>query len=267
MVASPSAALPSRALTMTLPANVWRERHSIRSYEVNAARRMTVQTACNLFQEAAANQCHAAGVSIDQIVAAHRETWMLHRLCVRIHKPAAWRDEVTVETWPCGTERLYAIRDFRLLAADGSVLALASSAWLVIDLETRLPARRPKTPMDWRADCARLFPDAFKRKLALPETFTHARDFVVRRSDIDANAHANHVRVLEWALESAPVSDGARRDVSALDAEFSGEAFEGDTVRARCVTDGDGWAHRVECEAHAREILKARTTWSPPTDG
>ena len=49
---------------------------------------------------------------------------------------------MTLETWPSGIDRLFAIRDFRMVAGE-EVLLRATSEWMVIDVNRRRPVRLP----------------------------------------------------------------------------------------------------------------------------
>ncbi len=251
------------------PATVWRERARIRASEADPTGRATPLALCDIMQEAAGNHARTLGVALDQIVEAHRETWMLYRLALRLHDAPRWRDEVTVETWPCGVERIYAVRDFRVVGDDGRALAEASTTWLVVDLDSRRPSRDPRTPIGWRADRPRALPDAFQRRLPTLAEGAHAKGFEVRRSDIDLNGHVNHVHMLGWALDALPDArcEGAR--VTSVDAEFIAEALQGESVLSVCAPEGDGatWLHAVTRPSDGRLLLKARTAWSPLAAG
>lgn len=250
------------------PVSVWRERHTIRAGETDATRHATPTALCDLFQEVAGNHAWTLGVALDQIVDAHRETWMLYRLALRLHAPPRWRDVVTVETWPCGVERIYAVRDFRVSDEAGRTLAEASTSWLIVDLEGRRPSRAPRTRLDWNANVPRVLPEAFQRRLPAPDGEAHAVEFDVRRSDIDRNGHVNHTRMLAWVLDGAPGPhhDGTR--VTSLDAEFLAEALPGERVRVSSAPDdaGGSWRHAVTRPADGRLLLKARTAWVPTAD-
>lgn len=77
---------------------LWSDTFRVRASEVDAAGEATLPALCNLLQEAADRHAASLGVAVDQILAEHGETWVLHRLALRLHRPARWRDEVTVET-------------------------------------------------------------------------------------------------------------------------------------------------------------------------
>lgn len=244
-------------------ATVWRERARIRASEVGPTRHATPLALCDLMQEAAGNHAWSIGVAIDQIVEAHRETWMLYRLALRLYDAPRWRDEVTVETWPCGVERIYAVRDFRIVDDAGRTLAEASSSWLVVDLDGRRPARDPRTRIGWTTDRPRALPEAFQRRLPTLAEASSAKTFEVRRGDIDFNGHVNHVHMIGWVLDALPDARCDEAPVTSLDVEFLAEALAGETVRSACAPEGDGatWLHAVTRPSDGRLLLKARTGW------
>jgi hypothetical protein len=85
-------------------------------------------------------------------------TWVLSRLRLENPVAIALGDEVEIETWPSGMERLFALREFVVRRrADGAEVARASTQWLVLDLATRKPVRPaevldPRFPLSGRVE-------------------------------------------------------------------------------------------------------------------
>jgi len=52
-----------------------------------------------------------------------------------------WGQNITVETWPKGIDRLFAFRDFRILNSDGTVIGAATSSWMILDHDTPAPQK------------------------------------------------------------------------------------------------------------------------------
>lgn len=236
----------------------------VRSYEVDAHGGLTLPSLCDLFQEAADQHASRFGAAVDQVIATYQETWVLYRLAVRQHRAARWRDEVRIETWPCGRERLYTVREYRVLSSSGDLLAEGASAWLAMDLATRRLSREPRTPLDWHSERARAWPEAFRGRLPAAGDDAPSVDFTVRRGEIDVNGHVNHVHYLAWALESAPASRWASQAPVEAHVEYVAEALAGDPVRSRSAEQDDG---SVACAmTHAgdgRVLAKAVTRWAP----
>ena len=120
--------------------NVWREDYRIRSYEVDCRNRLSILSMFSFMQEAASRHAAVLGVSIHQLL-AENYTWLLSRLKIKIAAYPGWNDHIRINTWPSGTQQLFALRDFKMNGADNQIIATAISAWLVIDLQKRRPVR------------------------------------------------------------------------------------------------------------------------------
>ena len=72
-------------------------------------------------------------------------TWVLARLHVRsAHIPGAGQS-VHIATWPSGRHRLFAVREFRLSDEAGAEILRATSAWALMNMETRRPRASTRT--------------------------------------------------------------------------------------------------------------------------
>jgi len=248
--------------------SVWHDDYRVRSYEIAPDSLLTLPMLCNYLQESAGNHAGSFGVATDQLLAEGR-AWVLARLQVAVDRYPAWREDVTVETWPSALDRLYAQRDFLVRDADDTVVARATSQWFVMDIERRRPTRAPASLVDFeRPDRPHaLAPD--RTSLASLDAPEHERLFSVRRSDLDLNHHVNNVRYVEWALEAAPDALTVSHRPCRLDVQFRAESLYGDTIRSACgPSDGQGSTllHRVSRESDDRVLALARTTWKKTSE-
>jgi medium-chain acyl-[acyl-carrier-protein] hydrolase len=241
----------------------WTERFRIRGYECDPSRCVTPQALCDLLQETAGRHTFSLGIALEQTIVAHRETWMLHRLALRIHEAPEIREEIVIETWPCGVERIDAIREFCVRNTRGNILAEAATSWLMVSCDDRRILREPVTPYDWSTGRARALPDVFRKRVVAPVEATHVKEFDVRRHDIDLNRHVNHVHFLTWALEALPDAQHQQFQLVALDAEYLAEALPGERVRSECCrSEGPAqWHHQVVRASDGRVLLKMRSEW------
>lgn len=247
-------------------ASVWTESFRVRSYEADPGGRASIQTMCNYLQEAASNHAAELGVSIEHLTKENL-IWMLARLRVEVDAYPGWRDEVTVETWPSGSDRLYATRDF-LVRSDRELLARGTSAWLLVDAKRRRPVRQPEfiTGIE--------LPDRQRALEDLPAKLPHPPEPVrehlvrVRFSDQDLIGHVNNVLYVDWSVESVPLVE--THAVQALEVQFRAEARYGDEVtvqtgRADVSEDGipsvPSFLHLIA--SGERELARVRTTWKP----
>ncbi len=157
-----------------------------------------------------------------------------------------------------------------ILSSDGARLAAARSAWLMINIESRRPARLPeefsrivgrvaddtvpRIPFDWaELDLARA-------------KHTDIAQIQVRHSDTDFNGHVNHVRYLEWMLAESRNTARDRLEIRGFHVEFRAEALPGDVLKCQSVQDAEGLDgvvlnHVLVRESDNRPITLGQSRW------
>lgn len=250
---------------MPAPPPVWHDVFRVRSYEIDPAGLLTLPTLCNYFQETAGNHATAYDLATDHLLAGGI-AWVLARLQVEVDRYPAWREDITVETWPSALDGLYAQRDFTATDADGQILARATSQWFVMDVARRRPIRLPPAVAEIeRPDRPHaLEPD--RAPLASLEVAECERLFSVRRHDLDLNQHVNNVRYVEWALEAVPDAVRDAHRPCRLDVHFRAESVFGETIRSACAAlppsdDGLVLSHEVTRQGDERLLARARSVW------
>ena len=242
---------------------IWNETFRVRSYEAGSDGCASILSICNYLQEAAGNHAFALGVAIDQL-AVQNLSWVLSRLRVRMDAYPKWREEVRITTWPCGVERLFAHRDFEIFGADDRRLGVATSAWLLLDIRKRRPARMLDIVRDFAVtDRPRAFGGDLGARLAPPPRADVERAFRVRLSDLDVNRHVNNVNYIEWAVETVPPGAGTLID---LQVEFLAESLSGDEVISRCSGDGHVYQHELVRSSDGKTLALVRTEWRAGED-
>lgn len=263
-----------------------REQYRIRSAEVDPRGHATPTAVANLLQEAATAGARRLGVGVEQL----RErglTWYLNRLHLRQRRPPWIAETLEIETWPSAIERIHALRDFRLFldgGPDAVEIGVATSAWLLMDLETRRPIRR--LPEELRA----LHPETPRRALdvrfgrlpALPaegddEAEGHeavvSKPFPLRRTDLDLNGHVNYGVFVDALMEGAPEALWSEGELLELEVDFRAEARPGDRLLTRSLALEDEAApdadpdrgvpvlHAIVHAEDGRELVRARSHW------
>jgi acyl-ACP thioesterase len=198
-------------------------------------------------------------------------TWVLARLHALVARVPEAGAEVRVATWPAGRHRIFAVREFQLHDAAGAELLRATSAWALMNLESRRPARLdPHLPVFSRHP-RRMVEDGFP---PLPPPYPQAGRTVFRAAgdDIDLNDHVNNTVYLGWGLRSAPAAARCWNPVE-LEAAFLDEARLGDEVaclteigRTAALDAGRGRGETVLLQslqdaASGRELTRLRTLW------
>jgi len=243
--------------------NIWREDYRIRSYEVDCRNRLSILSMFSFMQEAASRHAASLGVSIQQLL-AENYTWLLSRLKIKIADHPGWNDQIQVNTWPSGTQQLFALRDFKMNSVDNQIIAAAISAWLVIDLQKRRPVRIAPFVKRLKPIEGSHVLDNRLDKLPAVNNPVHEKRFVVRYSDLDINQHVNNVKFVEWVVEGIPAARLNTSVPSELEINFLAEAFHEDQILATCSPQDPGntiFHHSLTRQQDGRELARAITKW------
>lgn len=240
-----------------------RARFKVHSFELDAFGALAAPALTDFLAETAGLHATLLGVGLDALM-ARGLTWVLARQRVELLRAPGLHEELEVETWPSGIDRLAALRDFRVRGADGAEIARATSQWLVLDLKSRRP-QPPGVVLDAArfdltgAPRATTFADG---KLPAPERWDAEKRFQVRYADIDQNLHVNNGSYLAWAMEAVPADVWRSSRIAALEVAYRAECLLGSAILSRCAAlDGGTFSHAIVREDDQKELARLTTRW------
>lgn len=237
--------------------------YQVRSYETDASGRLSVPTLMNWMQESANRNALDYGIGMADL-ARQGFGWVLMRFRLQINQYPVYNDIVTVKTYPTFVEKFFIYRDFQVLAADGSVLAVASSVWLTFGMERRTMV--PLPPFIRAVDPpAGIVPqEKLSLKLdSVPMAGCVTQEQPVRFYHLDQNQHTNNVCYVQWLLESVEADTLRQHRLTELDLFYRAESHWQDTllVGSRRLEEGLNYQHRIEQADSGKELLIARSVW------
>jgi acyl-ACP thioesterase len=240
-----------------------KEAFAVHTYEVDAFGTLAVPALSGYMQEVAGLHATELGFGIDALM-ARKLTWVLARQRIENPVPIRLGDTLEIETWPSGVDRLAALREFVVRRADGVEVARATTQWLVLQAETRRPAR-PADVLDprFRERSASAAPLSAGKLPELRDWEAQKR-FHVRYGDIDVNLHATNTSYLEWAIEAVARDVWQSRRLAALEVQYLAEARYGSAILSRVAPTGEGaFAHAIVREEDEKELARLITAWAP----
>ncbi|MEX0988272.1 MAG: acyl-ACP thioesterase domain-containing protein [Bacteroidales bacterium] len=208
--------------------NTLRLTYSVNSYEVDPLGAARLTTIANFLQETAYKHAHSLNLGYTHLNENNR-AWILSRMRIRIFQYPAWDDQVIVETWPRGVDKLFALRDFRIYDTNNLVLAEATTCWLMVDSSNHRPLRIPHDIIKIQTRSDSVFSE-IPGKISLPETIHIYETRMVRYSDLDVVGHVNNVKFIEWCTDLAGPEKFLENTVTDFSINFIGEALPGDQV-------------------------------------
>lgn len=249
----------------------------VQAHEADARGAASVGTICRYLQDIAALHANAIGYGFEEMQ-SQSYLWVLSRLTLEIDRFPMWGEQLEIETWPSGTDRLFALRDWIIYAVGAGptreVLGRATSAWVVLSSERRTPVRIEKVSgrMDVIEDRRAIA--ATPPKLPAFESASWSRPIDAGYSDLDLNGHINNVRYVEWLIDALPLEHLMSRRLRRLEVNFLGEGGANDRVLVRATpalppSSGElapgasEFLHSAERIGDGTVLCRARTLWIP----
>ncbi len=190
------------------------------------------------------------------------QLWVLSRFLAVIYEVPKWNDELTIETWSKGTDKVFGLRDFAVYGNSGKKCISATSAWLVIDRKTSRIQRIDLLNSNFPLLSDRHEIETKLGKIEERETVKASFRHKVVYSDIDVNRHVNSAKYLTWILDSFPPELLEERDIKSFEINFLAEAQPGDSVIVGIEeTEGRRYC-RVVREKGDLELCRAMVGWT-----
>ena len=203
--------------------------YTITCYEADANQLMRPTAMLDLMQEAANVNATTLGFGYDEMISSNT-AWVLSRINVKFINTPKWRDEVNLKTWHKGVSKLFYLRDFILSDKEGNPMILATTSWLIIDMNTRRLVRNSDLALSDTAMDAIATP---ADKVVVPVDIEPelVRKHPVTWSEIDSNGHVNNVKYVVWAIDAIEQETIKEKPLKELLVNYDAEVMPGDTVK------------------------------------
>lgn len=213
----------------------------------------------DLFQDAAGVHATRLGCGYKDL-AQRNLLWVLVRSKYRVLENCSLFDRVTVETWPLEPNRVTQGREYLLRGADGRVLVLGSSEWVLMHSVRRcfMPAK----------DIYSL--DSFLSDRNFPEKDTKLHDFesdslpyiiTPSYSQIDINGHVNNTKYTNFILDAAPLAENEQ--IESLRIDYKHEVRAGNRLSVFVKRDEDTLLSKGVCDDGKNAFLCEMKIKSP----
>lgn len=205
----------------------------VKGTECSTNSRLSTAVFMGDLQEAA--DTGAADTGFDRfLIEKFNACWIILRMKVKIMDMPKWRDTFKVRTWSTGCDRFFFDREFEVFDKDNNVVAIASSIWIMADIESHRPIIPSKiegiTDFSGQGDRLVFGEKAPKQKIPM---FSYVTPTVTKYGDyseLDWNGHVNNTRYIAWtcdALKKYGVDPG---NISEITINYISEVKEGEKV-------------------------------------
>lgn len=177
--------------------------YRIHVYETGPDGKLNLFSLFNYMQDIASDHAIKLGFGRDDLMADNR-FWVLSRMYAEISVCPAWEDTIILKTWPNGTDKLFALRNYDVKYPDGRHIASGSSSWLILDQTTKKVQRPDSILSKFYTDLnPNDSPVRYGQKLEPPsEKCSISESFKIKVSDLDVNLHTNNTTYLKWVYDT-----------------------------------------------------------------
>lgn len=206
------------------------EKFRVKNYEVDHNGFFKPFSFLNHAQEMANVHAQSLGFGYDNLIASG-VVWVLSRIHVKFDRLPLWKEELSIETWHKGNDRLFGFRDYSVKDKRDIEIISATSSWLIIDYKTR-KLQRIETLIgnEFKGALAKHAIEEPASKIAKPSQLKLCNSKVVSISDIDINQHTNNARYLEWAIDSIDPEISTKAKIKKLWMNFNNESLLGEKI-------------------------------------
>ncbi|MGQ9620732.1 MAG: acyl-[acyl-carrier-protein] thioesterase [Bacteroidales bacterium] len=242
---------------------IYRKEYTVHVYETGVDEKLNPFSLFNYFQDIAAEHAVMLGFGREDLLKMNR-FWILSRIAVEVSEWPLWKEKLVVITWPRGTEKMFAVRDFRIESADGRKIAAATSSWLIADINTKRIQRPGEHLLKYRSD---LHDEAATGRFAgkigpLKEFSETSASFRVRMSDLDINQHTNNAAYIKWIIDDYNLEFRNSHRLLSLEVNFLAESRAGDEIAIRTYSeDTRQYYHSVTRLTDNTELCRVSVSW------
>lgn len=239
--------------------------YSVNVYETDPDGILSLSSLFNYMQDIASDHAEKLGFGRDDLM-KHNWFWALSRMYAEIELWPKWKDTIILKTWPNGTDKLFALRNYEVKFPDGRIIARGTSSWLVLDSATRR-IQRPESALSHfkRNFDPQGSPLRYANKLEPPEPAAVVSEpFRVRVSDLDINQHTNNVRYLQWVNDTYSLDFAMKNSPKSVEINYLSESLFNEEIFIMTSEEkGNGgiFSHSIFRKNDEKELCRVKIGW------
>ena len=243
---------------------IWTAETKVKGFETDFMQGWKPASFFQYMQDAAGEHAEHLGVGFDAMMAQNM-VWILSRAKIVFIDFPRLDERVILETWPKGLQqKLFFMRDFSIRAGDGRQLALASTAWLLVNPT----ARRMLLPTALKGD----LPDNHGRyalseivdRITPPDGMPERMVTRATYSAVDMMGHVNNSRYVEWVCDCFSPEEYQARRLRWLQINYNNEIRPGEEVKLHAAPkagEEDTWLVQGINQASGAKAFEAAVGW------
>jgi len=245
----------------------YKEELIVKTHFVDIHKEFHLYSLVNILQDLAARNADELGFGWDYIN-PRGWFWALLRLHIKITRHPRWKERIIMQTWPKNHEGVVAYRDFLFTDLSGNPLIAASSAWIVLDRQTRRPVRMSQVFTQHREFVDKHAIETPPPKIVPPHEKHPLKTLKVLFTDLDMNLHMNNANYVRKILDAYPLDFLKQHHVTEVVLNYLKETFFDDEITVFLHNQLSDREHFLSIEnGNSQSALFARFVWEKVSAG
>jgi medium-chain acyl-[acyl-carrier-protein] hydrolase len=242
--------------------------YKIPVYDTGPDGKLSLYSLFNYLQDIASEHAVRLKFGRDDLMKENR-FWVLSRIVSDIYLWPLWEETIIVRTWPRGTDKLFAIRDYEVQYTDGRNIASGSSSWLIVDRTTKRIQRPDEMLTRFNSDISVKNSLGRNAEKVAPASDTGQKTgcFKIKVSDLDVNLHTNNVRYIKWVTDTYDLNHILNYTPVSLEVNYLSESVFGEEVFILSDNEKNmsSFNHSIIRSADNKELCRMRIDWKDCT--
>lgn len=230
--------------------------YTVKLSEIGKDNKATNKAILSYLEDIGGIHSNKAGYGVYEIPETHL-SWVLLGWRLQVIRRPNYAEKIKILTWSKGVIKYYTFRDFEVYDEQGNLIAIASSKWVLLDIEKGKIVRiEPEVLEKYEPELNKtVFEKEEFDKIKEPDEYQHETEYTVRRADIDVNNHMHNLNYIELANEALP--DKVYRGALFNDVRitYKKEIKLGETVKCKYAFKED--KHVVVVKSEDEKVLHA----------
>ena len=239
--------------------------YRVHVYETGPDGKLNLYSLFNYMQDIASDHAIKLGFGRNDLMRDNR-FWVLSRIYAVITEWPLWEDSIIVKTWPNGTDKLFALRNYEVKYPDGRHIASCTSSWLILDRTTKKVQRPDSILTQYNPDLrTESSPIRYAVKIESAAENGHISPiFRIKVSDLDVNLHTNNVRYLKWVSDSYDLGFVMKNVPQSAEINYLAESRFDEEIMIRTSIENENgcfFNHSIFRTNDNKELCRIRIEW------
>lgn len=188
--------MDAQEIKINSPSPVWEEEFSIHAEDIDCNGKLKFYCICGYFFEIAARHANHLRFGFEDLKQKN-VYWVLSRFHIKTINYPGFNQKINIQTWHKGMDRLFGLRDFRMLC-EGQEMAVATSAWIILDKNNGRPVRPEKFIELYTSKTDHHAINELPDKLESLAESDHIKLIEPGYTDLDINVHVYAGKYIAW---------------------------------------------------------------------